>query len=252
MDNNNNTRLAPVIYIAESPEQAINYKWHSSFSRVNSNVVVLDSCDIQRLGNERNNFCLPNDLTPGEVLIRHPYNQGYIQATDAENEYVNAAAEGVLLIARCLGASEISYKKCEITEYEREINSDNSIRYKAVDGNLNINTSLKQSISNKYSMTRKFTKQEFTKEQFNKAKSIAEERGLLMSNEIRSLLDARNPELGSVMTSQTVNIEIASSLNKAMDIAFTLNAVPLFNLNLNARVATKRKIVVNTEWNIIF
>ena len=106
---NNNTHLAPVIHIAESPEQAINYKWHSSFSRLNSNVVVLDSCDIQRLGNERNNFCLPYDLTPGEVLIRHPYNQGYIQATDAENEYVNDAAEGVLLIARCLGASEISF-----------------------------------------------------------------------------------------------------------------------------------------------
>lgn len=252
MDNNNNTHLAPVIYVAESPEQTINYKWDSRANSLNRNVVVLEPRHIQALCEGRNNFYLPYDLTPGEVLVRHPYNQGYIQASDAEEEYLTAAAEGVFLIARCLGATKIAYKKCNKAEFEREINSDNSLRYKVVDAKLNINTSLEEKLLNKYSMTREFPKQEFTKTQFEKAKSIAEERGLLMSSDIRSLLDARDPELGSPMTRQTVNVEISSSLNKAMDIAFTLNTVPFFNLNSNTKLATKRKLVLEIEWEIIF
>lgn len=252
MDNNNNTHLAPVIYVAESPEQRINYKWDSGANSLNRNVVVLEPRQIQALCEGKNNFSLPYDLTPGEVLVRHPYNQGYIQASEAEEEYLTAAADGVFLIARCLGATKITYKRCNIVEFEREINSDNSLRYKVVDAKSSTNTSLKEKLLKMYSKTQEFTKQDFTKSQFNKAKSTAEKRGLLMSSDIRSLLDARDPELGSPMTRQTINVEISSSLNKAMDIAFTLNTVPFFNLNSNTKSATKRKLVLNTEWDIIF
>ena len=101
-------------------------------------------------------------------------------------------------------------------------------------------------------MTREFPKQEFTIDQFNNAKLVAEERGLLMSRDIRSLIDARDPELGAPMSRQTINVEISSSLNKAMDIAFTLNTVPFFNLNSNTKIATEKKYELNIEWDITF
>lgn len=252
MDNINNNRLAPVIYIAESPEQAVNYIWDSRSKGLNGNVAVLEPSQIQALGKGRSNFYLPYDLTPGEVLIRHPYNQGYIQATDAEDEYLKAAAEGIFLIARCLGATKITYKKCNIAEFKREIDSNNSLKYKAVDANLSLQNSQEQKLLNKISMTREFPKQKYTIEQFNNAKSIAEERGLMMSSDIRSLIDARDPNLGAPMNRQTINVEISSALNKAMDIAFTLNTVSIFNLNSNTKITTQKKLELNIEWEIIF
>lgn len=252
MDNNSNHHLAPVIYIAESPEQAINYKWDSRTNGLNRNVVILEPSQIRTLAEGKKHFYLPYDLTPGEVLIRHPYNQGYILATDAEEEYLTASAEGILLIARCLGATKIVYKKSNIAEFTREIDSNNSLKYKAVEMNLNIKQAKEQKLLNRISVTREFPMQKFTAEQFAKAKSIAEERGLMMSRDIRSLLDARDPDLGSPMTNQIVNVEISSSLNKVLDIAFTLNAVPLFHLNSNTRIATQKKLELNIEWDICF
>ncbi len=252
MDNNSHNHLAPVIYIAESPEQAVNYKWDSRSNGLNRNVAVLEPSQIHALGEGQSNFNLPYDLTPGEVLIRHPYNQGYIQATDAEDEYLKAAAEGIFLIARCLGATKITYKKCNIAEFKREIDSNNSLKYKAIDANLSLKTSQEQKLLNKISMTREFPKQKYTIEQFNNAKSIAEERGLMMSSDIRSLIDARDPSLGAPMTRQTVNVEISSALNKAMDIAFTLNTVSFFKLNSDTKITTQKKLELNVEWEIIF
>ena len=252
MDNNCNNHLAPVIYIAESPEQAINYKWDSRTNGLNRNVVVLEPDRIKELEKGKKHFYLPYDLTPGEILVRHPYNQGYITATDAEDEYLMASAEGIFLVARCLGATKITYKKCSIAEYRREVDSDNHLRYKGTGIRLDVKNTLGQNLLNKITMTREFPKQVFTVEQFNNAKLLAEERGLIMSRDIRSLLDARDPELGAPMSRQTINVEISSSLNKVMDIAFTLNTVPFFNINSNTRIATEKKYELNIEWDIIF
>lgn len=252
MDNSSNSHLAPVIYVAESPEQAINYKWDSKAKGLNRNVVVLTPDDIKKLGQGRKDFDLPYDLTPGEVLIRHPYNQGYILATSAEDEYLTASAEGIFLVARSLGATKITYKKCNIAEYKREIDSTNNVKYKVVDVNLNVKASIEKKLLNKISMTREFSKQEFTSDQFKKAKHVAEERGLLLSRDIRSLFDARDPELGAPMKRQTVSVEITSSLNKALDIAFTLNTVPTFNLSSNTKIVMEKKLVLNIDWDISF
>ncbi len=207
---------------------------------------------ILKLGEGEEHFYLPYDLNPCEILIRHPYNQGYILATDAEEEYLTASAEGIFLVARCLGATKIVYKKCEIKEFTREIDSNNGLIYKEVKLNLNVKKSKEEKIRNSLQMTREFPKQEFTSEMFEKAKSIAQKRGLLMSRDIRGLLDARDPTLGPPMTHQALNVEIFSSLNKALDIAFSINCVPLFNLSSNTRIATKKKLKLNIEWDIIF
>ena len=255
MDNNSNRHLAPVIYVADSPEQAINYKWDSRANGLNRNVIVLEPSKIQELGEGNKHFRLPYDLTPGEVLIRDPYNQGYILATEAEEDYLKAAAEGIFLIARCLGATKITYKKCNIKQFKRVIDSNNGLRYKVVDLKLDVKESKEEELKNNVLMTREFPKennQAFTQEQFEKAMSVATERGLLMSRDIRSLLDARNPDLGTPMTRQTVNVEISSSLNKALDIAFSLNTVPFFHLDSNTKIATETKLVLNIEWEIVF
>lgn len=252
MDNNNYNHLTPVIYVAESPEQAINYKWDSQASRLDRNVVVMNPDEIRELGNNNELFILPYDITPGEVLIRHPYNQGYILATEAEDEYLTASAEGLFLVARCLGATKIAYKKCNIAEYTREVDSNNNMSYKAVEVNTSIKSSKEQKLLKKIKITREFQKQEYTQQQFDKAKAVAAERGLLLSKDIRSLLDARDPALGAPMTRQTICIEVSSALNKVMDIAFSLNTVPTFKLGSTTRTVTKEKYELLVEWDITF
>lgn len=212
----------------------------------------MEAEEIPKLGLGIQHFYLPYDITPGDILIRHPYNQGYILATDAEEEYLKASEEGISLMARCLGATKIIYKKCNIAEFTREIDTNNGLKFKPVKTDINGKEINEQKLLNRINMVREFPQQEFTSIQFQKAKYIAEERGLLLSSDIRSLLDARDPELGMPMTRQTLNIEIFSSLNKALDIAFTLNNFPLFKLNSNTRFATTKKLEINIEWEIIF
>lgn len=101
-------------------------------------------------------------------------------------------------------------------------------------------------------MTREFPKQEFSIEQFKKADAFAYKRGLQLSRDIVSLIEARNPELGAPVQRQTVNIEISSSLNNVMDITFSLNFVPMFKINSNTKLAIKSKKVINVKWEIIF
>lgn len=252
MHNDNSRHLAPVIYVAESPEQAINYKWDSRSKALNKNLVVMESEEILRLGQGNEHFYLPYDLNPGDVLIRHPYNQGYILATEAEEVYLKESAEGIFSIARCLGATKISYKRIDIKEFTREVDTSNGIKYKAVDVNVKVKQEKEQKLLHKIAMTREFPKQEFTTKQFAKAKEIAHDRGFDSSPEIRSLLEARDPELGQPMTLQTVNVVMSSTLNKVLDIAFSLNVANIFNLNSNTRVATSKKVDVEIEWDIQF
>ena len=249
MDNNH---LSPIIYVAESPEQVINYRWESVARFIDKRICVLLEEDVRKLGQGNENFLLPYDLNPGDVLIRHPYNQGYVLATDAEDEYLKDVAEGIFLISRCLGASKITYKKCDIAESKREFQSNNDVSYKVVNLEAEVKKSEEQKLLNKIVMTREFLKQEFTQEQFDKAKSIAEERGLLVSKDIRSLLDARDPKFGAPMTQQTVKVEISSSLNKMLDIAFTLNVGSIFKLGSNTKIATEKKLDLCIEWDIKF
>lgn len=249
----NNSSIRPVIYVAESPEQAMNYDWDSSSKALSRNVSVMAYDDIRELGKGKDNFFLPDNFTSGDVLIRHPYNQGYILVTDdTEIEYMKASADGIFLIARCLGATKICYKKSDIAEYHRELDSNNSVKYKVVDLSLNVKKSTEQKLINRIKKEQEFEKYEYTIAQWEKARLIAQARGLLVSQDIRSLFDARNPNLGALMKRETVNVEMSSSLNQVLDIAFTINAVPLFNMNSNTKIVTERKRDVTIEWDIIF
>lgn len=250
--NNDSNHLPPVIYVAESPEQRRNYKWYEKAQYLDKNIAVLLPNEIRKLGKNEEHFYLPYDLTPGEVLVRHPYNQGYILATDAEEQYLYASAEGVFLAARCLGATKISYIKHNISESKREIEVDANGKYKFVDVKLKTQKTTEEKLLNMIKMTREFPKQDFTKCQFDKAKAILEERGLLWSREIRSLIDARDPEMGSPMSSQTVHTKISSSLNNVLDVAFSLEVLPTFSLNSTTKIAIEKKVDIEVEWEIVF
>lgn len=195
---------------------------------------------------------IPYDLAPGEVLIRHPYHQGYIKASDAEETYLSESTNGIFLIARALGATKISYKNSNIAESKREITNNNDVKYKVVEANLGIQQSVNQKLA--YSITKEqvIEREPFNKEKFNKAVIIARERGLLSSRDIKDLIDSRNPEIGVPISQQYVKVEISSSLNTLLDIAFTVNVVPFFHLNSNTKVATEKKLDMVVEWEIIF
>lgn len=255
MYSNSNNHLYPVIYIAESPEQAINYEWDSRSSALNKNVKVMDLESILKLKDENDQLYLPHDLTPCEILIRDPdpSRQGYVLATDAENVFLETSRNNVFRVAQLLGATNVKYEKNDIAEYTREIDSNNELKYKAVDIGLNVNVSEKKKILNRIGISCEFPKQEFTMDMFAKAKSFAQERGLLESREICSLIDARDPSHVAPLIHKTVDVEISSSLNKALDIAFSVNCVgSLFNLSSNTRIATKKKLVLNIKWDIMF
>lgn len=249
MHNNSGNNLPPVIYVAESPELAINYKWDSRAAGINREVVVLDSAKIRE---RYQDVQLPVDIVPGEMLIRDPYCGGYIQAVNAEEEYIQAMNDGVFLIAQLLGATKITYKGGKVNVFKREIGNDNRVEYKAIEVGIGVKVSKDDKLCNKMQMTREFSPQEYTLAQFEKAMDIAEKRGLLNSRDIRSLLDARNPNFGNLMSRQTVEVEMSSSLNKVMDIAFTVKSAPFLDVSSSTHIAIERRIEIRREWDIIF
>lgn len=215
----------------------------------------MDVDEILGLGESNPSISLPYDLTPGEVLVRHPYNQGYMLLTEAEEKYFKASVDGIFLIARCLGATEIVYNKHTEINYLRQLNSKNEMRYKLIEGGLDVKYSGSQALIDKMEMVQKYPQQELTMEQFNKALSVAKERGLLLSknsDDIQRLLDARNPEYGSLMTYQHISVEVLSSLNNLLDIAFTLSTVPFFKLKSETKHVTEIRKHLKIDWKISF
>lgn len=252
MYSNNTSHLPAVIYVAESPEQARSYKWQSAAKDLNPNVSVLTEESIRELARGRNHFDLPYDINPGDVLFRHPYNNGYLESSDVQEEYLAATAEGIFLIARCLGATKIIYKKNNTRIFERQLNSKNQVEYKVVKVNADINTTVGENFAHYIQIRREFPSQPFTMKQFEKAKLVAEERGLLMNKDIRSLIDSRDPNLGAPMKKEIISVEITSSLNKTLDIAFSLNVLPAFKLDSKIEKTTKQRIELKIDWEIEF
>ena len=252
-NNSNNDNLpARVIYIAESPEQVINYKWHSESKFLDKNIAVMEVSAINQLAVGNKHFSLPSDLTPGEVLIRHPYYHCYLKATEAEDKLLSDSAESIFLIARALGATKIEYQDNYFSLSKRTIDTENKGKYKVVEVNIDVQNSKEQKMLRKIKKTRIIPKIDFTEETFENAKKIAEERGLMASQEISSLLDARNPRLGAPIARQTVIVDMLSSLDETLDIAFTLNVVPVFNLSSKTKIATENKTMLSIVWDIIF
>ncbi|MDO4949496.1 MAG: hypothetical protein Q4E55_04930 [Bacteroidales bacterium] len=209
--------------------------------------------EIDQLGEGIEGFHLPQNIAPGEVLVRHPDKRGYIQVTEAENEYLRASVDDVCLAAQWLGAKKVKYQRCEVNEYRRIINAGGSIGYDAIGIGINIGRDETQRWLNSYCLTREYDNQQnFTMEQFNSAMSMATERGLLASGEIQGLFSARNPDAGNLLARQTVNIEIASSLNSVLDVAFTLEYLPFINLSANIRTAIEKKMELKVHWEIEF
>lgn len=207
---------------------------------------------INQLAVGNKHFSLPSDLTPGEVLIRHPYYHCYLKATEAEDKLLSDSAESIFLIARALGATKIEYKIEHFTLNKRTIDTKNKGKYKIVEADLDVKHTKEQEIRSKIVMTRIIPKIDFSEETLKKAKKIAEERGLMASSGIRSLLDARDPRFGAPTSRYTVIVDMLSSLDETLDIAFTLNAVSVFNLSSKTKIATENKTMLRIKCDIIF
>lgn len=248
MDNNGNNNLPPVIYVAESPELAINYKWYSSAKGINREVEVLDSDKIRRKYKE---IQLPKDITPGEVLIRDPFCKGYIRASNAEMEYIRLESQGIFLIAQMLGATDVKFEIERIDSSEREITNKGEVKTKAIKSNIQSRHSEKELIRNKISESREIYQQDYSQASYEKARTVALERGFLASDNIRSLLDARNPEI-PLMKRHTLTMEMTSEVNKAMDIAFSVSSASFLKLDNNTHIATKTKRAIIVKWIIEF
>ena len=212
----------------------------------------MEVSSVRQLAVGKEHFFLPTDLVPGEVLIRHPYDQGYIKVTEAEDVYLSDSAEAIFLVARALGATKIKYKNKNFSFSKRTIDTENKGKYKIVEVDLDVKHTKEQEMLSKIAMTRIIPKIDFSEETLEKAKKIAVERGLMASRDIRSLLDARDPRLGAPIARQTVNVDMLSSLDETLDIAFTLNVVPVFNLSSKTKIATENKTMLSIEWDIIF
>lgn len=250
---NNNDNLGSVIYVADSLEQANSYKWHSDAKNLGSNVTVLAEEQIRDLGIGKPEYYLPQIISSGDILVRNPYNQWYIQSSNAESEILQESINSLALVAQSLGATGISYRICKNIESQRVFENNNSLKYKIAEAKLDIRNEVDKQIRQAIEQCAKYEKRAYTNAQYDEAKRIAEERGLLLLSDIRSLFDARNPERQSgLMTEKKVRIETYSLLNESFDMAFNLTLVPIFSINSNARMAIQKKTELTVEYVIKF
>lgn len=253
MDNNNGN-CYPVIFIADSLEQAKSYRWGTYVNIINKNIMVLTEQQVRDLGIGKPECFIPQRISPGDILIKNLYGQGYIQATSAEENYLKEQVQALDLVSKWLGAKTIrhSIKSCTINKRTTQVIGE--CKFKVVEVDANYKRELQDQYLLEIGEFVEFdnSQLDFGIDSYNNAKNKARERGFLSDKEIIKLFDLRDPQDGSALKKQNVRFEIFSSLNDITDIAFSLKVADIFNLNTNVTKAIEyeRKLIV--EWEIEF
>ncbi|MDD7724994.1 MAG: hypothetical protein PUJ24_04945 [Bacteroidales bacterium] len=208
---------------------------------------------IRELG-KKNGLALPYDLKPGQALLRYPNNKGYVAASEAEEVFVRDVVDCIFHVAQRLGARRIVYCDCQTSNQKRELSTENGLSVKAVKVDANVDKSTEEKLSKIFTRTTEYVPNPdlSAEDRYSNALSFARDNGLMGYAEIRELLNARNPQSGSLAKSHKIKADLTSSLNKSLNVAVTLNVLPVFHLDSTTKTATETCTTVNVSWDVEF
>lgn len=189
-----------------------------------------------------------SNFSVGMILVKHPFIKNtYININSLEKESLHYKLICLSTIAQYLGAKTISGYATIADEQKRIHSISGEVIYKAVDGKIQIKTDENQRYESKYSLEDTFSG-ELTSETYKQAKEEATKYGLNEDIEIQNLIEQRNPEHSTSITSRKITIELSREYNKVLDIAFSLD-IPEMKLSAEYKsiLESRKTILFNME-----
>lgn len=245
----------------EQDERSRNYRWERNAGFLDPNIQIV-SIDAYNEFVKNGNQSLPKVVKLGTVLVKHPFEEdSYIYLEELEQIVYRSKALHMADIAQLLGCTRFSYdvKIDSIEEASMGINGEISyVPYISGD------TKYKNDQVEKYKAMLKIEdKNEVNDEyrnltledkilSYKKACELAHKYKLDKDEDIKSLLDSRNPYIPYIKKSRIVCFELSREVNSLYSCAFSLEVLKgVFSMqgNFENLVSKKKTIFVTFSFN---
>ncbi|KAA6382409.1 MAG: hypothetical protein EZS28_022064 [Streblomastix strix] len=224
-----------LIYFVED-EKSINYKYEKNYKKLDGNIQI---CSYEydapilkeQLLKEQCRILSKKPLSKGDILVKHPYeNNCYIHIEESEDVIFKYKCNKISDIARLLGASKWKITLELQKEGERIFDLDLGVKVKAVSANVHYKTEESNKLTKKYVTEDIYAEgnSSFTRKGYEEAQEIAKR---LNDSDIHDLVEKRSPDRPNPLKKRTVSVELTTELNRSLDCAITLHALPIFALS---------------------
>lgn len=165
------------------------------------------------------------NLSAGLVLIRHPFlPDTYINIDATEKELFHNKQLCISQIMQLLGAKSLKGHATIVESKKRTVDANGNVSYKNIKLNTTVLSEQNQHYEAEYHLEDTFDG-DYSMSDYNQAIEKASEFGLDKDDDIKHLIDQRNPENPRSIKSRRVSIEMSRELNSALDTAISLEAV---------------------------
>lgn len=195
---------------------------------VNLDDIAIVPSDIAKSVFEADKTGIKNvrNLSAGLVLIRHPFlPDTYINIDATENELFHNKQHCISQIVQFLGAKSLKGHARIAESKKRTVDANGNVSYKDLKVNATILSEQNQHYESVYKFEDTFDGDDYSVSSYNQAIEKAAEFGLDKDDDIKHLIDQRNPENPRSIKSRRVSIEMSRELNSALDTAISLEAV---------------------------
>lgn len=244
-------RLRDVINVV-TDEESINYRWYPNSGQLNSNVQLVSVEQLSDLlrsaGTDTN---VPTSrVTKGDILLRNPYNNSYVLASEAESNFIQSKIIAIEVLSAKLGAKRVK-GTCELASWEkRDIDANGQLKYGIVEGDARVALNENKRVASKYTLEADYDGHASSESGYEDAKAYLLASGLAGDPDACAIVEGRNPAKGNQMRRRQYHIEMSSEMNRLLDAAITVvPALPvlLLNTSIHSALSTKKTVVMTLD-----
>jgi hypothetical protein len=240
-----------VIYLVED-ERSINYKYEKNYDKIDKNIQICSyEYDVPTLKTQCQ-IISKKPLSKGDILVKHSYEKNcYIHIEESEDVIFRYKCQKISQIARLLGASRCKTTLELVEEKERIFDINTGFRVKAVSGKVHYKTEESNKLTKKYATEDIYAEgnSSFTQKGYEEAQKIAK---FFNDQDIHGLLEKRNPNFPNSLIKRTVSVTLTTELNRSLDCAITLHALPIFALSAQINEIVKKRKEVSFKMEVEF
>lgn len=237
----------PRVIRVDSEERTRNYKWAEKSKNLDRHVFV---CTLEEL-RANPNINLPKRLAEGDVLILHPYETNqYINIEECDNLRISKFKR-FCTIAQKLGARSYKLSYGVYKSGESTIDTSGKVGTKWGKGSVDINKKEQFEEKTGFKLEDDFDGvRVISAESFEKAKELAVRYNLENDEDIKQLLEKRDPSNENHQHNGHVHCEVSKEINSELDAALSIDAVGIFDLSANVKrtMSIRENIVVDIEF----
>lgn len=237
----------PRVIRVDSEEKTRNYKWAEKSKYLDRQVRI---CTLEEL-RANPNISLPKRLAEGDVLVLHPYETNqYINIEECDNLRISKFKH-FCAIAQKLGAKSYKLSYGVYKSGESTIDASGKVGTKWAKGSVDIKKKEQFEEKTGFKLEDNFDGvRVISAESFEKAKELAIRYNLENDDDIKLLLEKRDPSNENHQHNEHVHCEISKEINSELDAALSIEAVGIFDLSANVKrtMLNRESIVIDIEF----